>query len=491
MRILATILSILTLPPLSPAKEDHRNVLFIAIDDLNDWIGCLKTHPQVHITNIDRLADRGTLFTNAHCQAPICGPSRASLLSGLYPYTTGIYQQPTGLMNQDKEFFDGQLLPQYFARHGYKTIGAGKITHGYDTNRAFQKYGPKGSSGPKPKNGFRFDYHLPDVPWTGTQTDWGAFPESDDMMPDFKVATWAEEQLAKEHIKPFFLAVGFDRPHVPFYVPEKWFEAYPLYSLVLPEVKTDDLDDVPEIGRAVHEIPKYPKLAWLQANDNEQFKLAVQAYLACISFVDHQVGRVIDALDASPYAENTTIVLFSDHGYHLGEKDRISKHTLWEESTRVPLIVARAKREAKSDDAKIIHRTVGLIDIYPTLLELSHLPARSENEGLSLVTLMENPEAEWRDTTLTVYPRGGNALRSDYFRYIHYKDGSEELYDHRNDPNEWSNVASNPEYARQIKALQMQLPPSEAPYHPATRTAPINAWFKVHQEAELKPVKKK
>lgn len=485
MRTLVCFLCLLTLPVHSYTDDSHPNVLFIAIDDLNDWVGCLNTHPQVQTPNIDRLAKRGTLFTNAHCQAPICGPSRASLLSGLYPFTTGVYQQPTGAMNKDEEFFDGHLLPQYFAQNGYKTLGVGKITHGYDNDRAFQIYGPKGSAGPKPKKDFRFNYHLPDVPWTGTQTDWGAFPDTDEEMPDHRVADWTVEQLKKEHSKPFFLAAGFTRPHVPFYVPEKWFDAYPLDSLVLPEVRLDDLDDVPEIGRAVHDMPKYPKLAWLQENDNEQLKLAVQAYLACISFVDHQVGRVLDALDASPYADNTTIVLFSDHGYHLGEKDRISKHTLWEESTRVPLIVARAKSEFSKDDAKVVNRPVGLIDIYPTLIELSHLPVREANQGLSLVSIMENANADWRDAILTVYPRGGNALRSLRYRYIHYEDGSEEFYDHQSDPNEWTNLAADPEFMKPIIELRKQLPESEAPYHSATRASPINQWFKDHLNSQL------
>ena len=316
-----------------------------------------------------------------------------------------------------------------------------------------------------------------------TQTDWGAFPYTDEKMPDHQVATWAVEQLGKTHTKPFFLGAGFVRPHVPFYVPEKWFEAYPLDTLVLPEVKIDDLDDVPKTGRAVHDMPKYPKLGWLQENNNEQLKLAVQSYLACISFVDHQVGRVLDALDASPYADNTTIVLFSDHGYHLGEKDRISKHTLWEEATRVPLIVARAKSASRDNDAKTIARPVGLIDIYPTLLELSHLPTREANQGLSLVRLMEDPDTDWRDAILTVYPRGGNTLRSDRYRYIHYEDGSEEFYDHASDPNEWTNLAENPEYTKSIERLRTQLPESEAPYHSATRSSPINQWFKDHLSA--------
>ncbi|MEM9281774.1 MAG: sulfatase, partial [Verrucomicrobiota bacterium] len=340
MKVISLIAVVfLSWPSMLHAAPSQPNVLFIAIDDLNDWIGCLGEHPQVQTPNIDRLAARGTLFTNAHCQAPICGPSRASLLTGLYPWTNGVYQQPGKSLNDDTETFRGHLLPQYFEQHGYKTLGAGKITHGINHAQVFMEFGPRGSFGPKPENGFRFHYHLPDVPYSETQTDWGAFPDQDSEMPDHEIATWAVEQLGEKHEDPFFLAAGFFRPHVPFYVPQKWFEAYPLDTLVLPEVRIGDLDDVPEISRAIHELPKYPKLAWLQENDNEQLKLAVQAYLACISFVDHQVGRVLDALDASPYADNTTILLFSDHGYHLGEKDRISKQTLWEESTRVPLIV--------------------------------------------------------------------------------------------------------------------------------------------------------
>ena len=475
------LLALLLLLPSPLVAEDERpNVLFLAIDDLNDWVGCLGAHPQVKTPNIDRLAERGTLFTNAHCQAPICGPSRASLLSGLHPHVTGVYQQPTSGMNKDEKFFHRQLLPQYFRQHGYRTLGAGKITHGYSNDRAFEIYGPKGSSGPKPENGFRFHYHLPDVPYTGTQTDWGAFPENDQEMPDHKVASWAVKQLREEQESPFFLAVGFVRPHVPFYVPEKWFEDYPLDSLVLPEARIDDLEDVPETGRAIHELPKYPKLAWLQEDDDRQWKLCVQAYLACISFVDHQVGRVLDALDASPHADNTVIVLFSDHGYHLGEKDRVSKQTLWEESTRVPLIVVRPKSQASVEDARMVSRNVGLIDLYPTLLELCDLPVRKKNQGESLLRLMEDPDAEWREATLTAYPRGSYALRSDRYRYIRYEDGSEELYDHHSDPHEWTNLAGTGTSEELLESFRELLPKKEAPYHEATSPRPINAWFDTH-----------
>ncbi|MEK6237385.1 MAG: sulfatase, partial [Planctomycetales bacterium] len=460
--------------PILAADSPKPNVLFIAIDDLNDWVGCLGGHPQAKTPNIDRLAKRGMLFLNAHCQGPICGPSRASLLSGLYPHETGVYQQPGGAaMEKDAAHFRGRLLPEYFAQHGYETLAVGKITHGYPVAKAFGDYGGKfEGSGPKPPKGKRFNYHLPDVPWTGTQTDWGAFPESDDQMPDHKAADWGVRQLSQEHAKPFFLAVGFVRPHVPFYVPRKWFDAFPLDEIKTPPVRDDDLDDVPEIGRRIHELPKYPRLAWLQQNDGEQFRKCVQAYLACSMFVDHQVGRVLDALDQGPHADDTVIVLFSDHGYHLGEKDRVSKHSLWEESTRVPLIVAPSKKNAESaaSVAKRCSQPVGLIDLYPTIVDLCGLPAKTSNAGRSLVPLMKNPDSAWRFSVLTTYARGNHALRSKRYRYIRYEDGSEELYDHQRDPHEWKNLANRDEHAQRIARFREELPTKEAPYHKAVRS---------------------
>ena len=466
------------------AAPPKPNVLFIAIDDLNDWVGCLDGHPQARTPNIDQLAKRGTLFTNAHCQGPICGPSRASLLSGLYVHTTGVYLQPKGsAMEKDKEHFRGHLLPEYFAKHGYETLAVGKITHGYPVGTAFQKYGGKfEGSGPKPPAGKRFNYHLPDVPWTGTQTDWGAFPKSDHQMPDHKAADWAVDQLSRKHDKPFFLAVGFVRPHVPFYVPQKWFDGFPLEKIKLPQVRIDDLDDVPQIGRRLHELPKYPRLAWLQQNENQQFRKCVQAYLACSTFVDHQVGRVLEALEDSPHADNTVIVLFSDHGYHLGEKDRVSKHSLWEESTRIPLIVVPNKKNQQTTTSSVSHcsQPVGLIDIYPTLIEFCGLPAKSSNEGRSLVPLMRTPASDWRFSMLTTYARGNHTLRSRRYRYIRYEDASEELYDHQEDPYEWTNLAGQREHAELVARFRRELPAKEAPYHKATSVKPVNEWFQEH-----------
>ena len=274
------------------------------------------------------------------------------------------------------------------------------------------------------------------------------------------------------------MAVGFHRPHVPFYAPQEWFDMHPLENVIVPEIPVDDLSDVPEIGRLIHELPRYPDIDWLRANHEEQLRLCVQAYLACTTFVDAQVGRVLDALDRSPHADSTVVILFSDHGYHLGEKERVSKQGLWEESTRVPFIVATPNGQ----ESEKRHQPVGLIDIYPTLVDLCDLPKRPQNAGRSLVPLIENSGASWRHSIITTYAMNNHTLRSDRFRYIRYEDGSEELYDHFRDSNEWTNLANNPEYARELDAFRKNLPKDNAPYHPIVGSGPINPWFAEHYE---------
>ena len=469
------------------ADESRPNVLMIVVDDLNDWVGCLDGHPQAMTPNIDRLAKAGVLFGNAHCQGPICGPSRASIFSGFYPHTTGVYQQPaSNLLESDKKFFKGQLLPEYFSGNGYETFGVGKVTHGYRPETAFDHYGGKfDGSGPKPAKGERFNYFLPDVPYTGTQTDWGPFPDRDEAMPDYRSAAWASEVLNQEHDRPFFLAVGFNRPHVPWYVPEKWFAPFPLDKIVLPSIVNDDLGDVPKIGVEIHELPKYPSLEFLQANDNEQFKKCVQAYLACNYFVDHQVGKVLGALERSEYAENTLVILFSDHGYHLGEKARVSKHSLWEESTRVPFVILPPGNSElrKKVAGRSSLKPVELIDLYPTLTDMCGLPPKASNEGRSLVPLMEDPLMEWRFSALTTYARKNHSLRTERYRYIRYENGAEELYDHQFDPEEWENIAGDPDQAELIFRFRLELPRRDAKYHAATKKKPINSWFQGHLKA--------
>lgn len=482
-KLIALLALALTAINLSAAP---KNVLFICVDDLNDWVGCMGGHPQAKTPYMDALAARGTLFKNAHCQAPICGPSRASFLSGRYVHETGLYDQPRGKgkMIDDKENFGGQLLTEYFSQHGYETLAAGKITHGYPLKKAVDKAGSTGSSGPKPKGpkppddvrfNFRPDYSQP---YTGTQTDWAAFPDQDKKMPDHQTADWVIEELGRRHDKPFFMAVGFHRPHVPFYVPQKWFDLHPLDQVIVPEIKDDDLFDVPDIGIRVHELPRYPQLPWLRKNNDEQLRKCTQAYLACTTFVDAQVGRVVEALKKSAHAKNTIIVFFSDHGYHLGEKGRVSKHGLWEESIRVPLIIVEPGKEK----AQVCSRPVGLIDLYPTLLELCGLPKRKANSGRSLVPLLnepDNPDVPWRNSILTTYARGNHSLRSERFHYIRYQDGSEELYDHHNDPNEWRNLLGplSSWHGSVLAEFRSQLPKREAEYHAAVGYGAVNAWF--------------
>ncbi len=437
---------------LLPAAE-KPNVLFIAIDDLNDWLGCYETHPGTKTPNIDRLAKRGVVFTNAHCQTALCGPSRASMITGLLPTTTGIYNQ---LESKDLKRLGGgkddmRYLPQWFADNGYHTMGTGKITHNGCPDGAFQEYGKYGGFGPKPKERMVWKN-------TGTQTDWGAFPETDEQMPDHQHATWTIEKLGKKQERPFFLAVGFLRPHVPLHVPQKWFDMHPLESVTLPPYRADDLADVPELSKFAHEMPMMPTTEWVI--EHHEWKKAVQAYLACVSFVDAQVGRVLDALEESPHADNTIIVLWSDHGYHLGEKGRFAKHGLWREATRVPLIFAGpgiAENQRRD-------QPVGLIDMYPTLLDLCGLPEKQSNDGRSLKPLFGTENPAWPHPAITSWGYGNFAVSNETHAYLHWADGSEELYDISKDENEFDNLALSASTATLRKKLAASIPENPSPW---------------------------
>ena len=282
-------------------------------------------------------------------------------------------------------------------------------------------------------------------------------------MPDFQVASWAIEELEKQHDKPLFLAVGFWRPHVPLYAPKKWFDLFPIEGVIEPKIKEDDLDDLPAISKRVHAVPMMPRLDWMREQD--QIDDATQAYLACVAFVDHQVGRVLDALEKSAIADNTIVVLWSDHGYHLGEKHRWAKHGLWEEATKVPLIFSGLD----IPQSKQSNKPVGLIDLYPTLTQLAGLPTNDKNQGLSLTPLLQDPDRKWDRPILTTYSFGNHALRGERYRYIRYEDGSEEFYDHQTDPNEWTNLASQPGHEAALKRFRALLPTDEKPWYPDSR----------------------
>ena len=311
-----------------PTPAPRPNVLLIAIDDLNDWIGCLGGHPQAQTPHIDRLAEQGMLFSNAHCQSPVCNPSRVSLMSGLYPETTGIYfLRPS--FSASPVSATSTTMPVRFQAAGYRVTAAGKLFHSKENEQYFAYYaGSFGDYGPYPEQKLaslnRGDF------W-----DLGAYPANDQDLTDYQIAAWPTDQLTGASAEPFFLGVGFYRPHVPQYAPQRWFDLYRGEPLQLPAVRRDDLDDVPLYGQALTRRRSALTHDWVLAND--EWEPLVLSYLACVSFVDDQ-GKVLDALEASPAGANTFVVLFSDHGFHLGEKAHWAKRTLWEESTRYRFI---------------------------------------------------------------------------------------------------------------------------------------------------------
>ena len=436
----------LTCPGMTQAKE-HPNVLLISIDDLNDWIGCLGGHPQAKTPHLDALAKRGVLFSNAHCQAPVCNPSRASLMTSLYPETSGIYFLNPSI-KESPAANKATPLPVRFENEGYHVSGAGKLFHNKENKLYISNYaGSYGGFGPMPKKKISQPHGHP--LW-----DWGAFPDSNEKMPDHQIASWAANELKTLGTdKPFLLAVGFYRPHVPMFVPKEWYDLHPLDAIQLPEVRKDDLSDLSDYAINITRLKHVaPTQEWIESSG--EWKHAVQSYLASVSFVDSCVGTVLDALDNSPHKDNTIIVLFSDHGFHLGEKERWAKRSLWEDGTRVPMmVIAPGIKKGRSSK-----KPVGLIDLYPTLLSLTGLNPDPMHEGHSLLPLLKDPEAEWPHLARTSFGPGNVSLRSERYRYIRYVDGSEELYDHHKDPNEWTNLAQNPELQPVKEQLSLKLP---------------------------------
>ncbi len=429
-------------------EPERPNILLIAVDDLNDWIGALGGHPQAKTPHMDRLASRGVLFTNAQCQAPVCNPSRASIMTSLYPSTTGIYflnpditESPIASKNV--------VMPKRFQQEGYNVFAAGKLFHngkGINETHIPNYAGQFGGFGPMPEE--KISAYPGHPLW-----DWGAYPERDEQMPDYQIASWAEERLAEKQDQPFWMGIGFYRPHVPQFAPQKWFDLYPLESLQLPKTIASDLEDISSYGVSItREKHVSPTHDWVLEND--EWKPLVQSYLACVSFVDEQVGRVINALDNGDYGDNTYVVLFSDHGFHIGEKERHAKRSLWEDGSRVPMIIMGPG----IPEGKVCNKPVQLLDIYPTLLELSGLELDPKHEGNSLVPLLRNNEIEWPHYARTSFGPGNYAIISENYRFIQYKDGSEEFYDHENDPNEWYNEIDNQKYIETIGQHRAQVP---------------------------------
>lgn len=446
LAVLAGMVSVMVVPA-ARGSEEKPNVLFISIDDLNDWVGCLGGHPQARTPNIDRLAEQGVLFTRNYCAAPMCNPSRTALFLGRRPDTTEVFG------NQDEW---QKICPQYtsiaghFKNNGYYVAGCGKLFHQEKNTRPAEwdeYFGDFKQQIPKTK------HRISRRPRNGIQgmpgfMDWGPLDTDDENMSDMQVAVWAESFLQRNHEQPFFLGAGIFLPHLPLYAPRKYFDMYPLEEVQMPAVKEDDLDDIPPRGQMLATRDKWSKAVRESGKAREN----VQAYLACLSFVDVCVGRILDALENSPYADNTIVILWSDHGMQKGEKGCFSKFTLWERATRCPLMI----RLPDGVSGARCERTVNLIDLYPTLIELCDLLEVDGLDGQSLVPLLKDPSRAWNHPSVTIY-HGDRTARSEQWRYILYADGEEELYDHKRDSNEWKNLAGNPELESIRKRLKASL----------------------------------
>ena len=451
------ILALDVLCSISPGLETPDtppNVLFVAVDDLNDWIGVLSEglhgHPQTRTPNIDRLSQRGTLFANAHCAAPACNPSRVALMTGIRPSTSGVY------FNRDpwrRALPDAVTLPQHFMNNGYTALGAGKIYHGsFPDPASWNRYFPTKRK-QKPEDPAPNQRPVNGIPKTA-HFDWGPVDVADGAMGDAKVVDWVIQQLSHQHDRPFFLACGIYRPHLPWYVPRKYFEMFPLDNIQLPPTSQGDLEDLPPPAIKMAR----PRGDHARVVKHGQWRRAVQGYLASIAFADAQIGRLLDALDESQYAKNTIIVFWTDHGWHLGEKQHWRKFALWERATRTPVIIVAPESQAGSRcDAPI-----SLIDLYPTLIDLCDLPAAEALEGQTLVPLLRDPNTAWERPALTTHGPNNHTLRSREYRYIRYADGSEELYDHTDDPMEWKNLAIGTNHEHVKAKLQKWLPTTNA-----------------------------
>ena len=454
--VTAGVVAALSLPLAASGKGAEQsaklNVLMICIDDLNDWTGFLGGHPQAITPHMDALAGRGRSFANAHCAVPVCSASRACVMSGVAATTHGSYE--LGPKYEElPALTDIPTIQRYFKNNGYYTLSGGKVLHhGFNGRLAGaidRSLGRKRSPRPKKPMSRPSD-------WSGAW-DWGAYPENDAEMADVQLAKKAAEALQEDFDQPFFMSVGFFRPHVPLFVPPRWFALYDTESFTLPRNPKSDLDDLPKNFLGINDYAAAPTHA--QVVEHGRQRSLTHAYLASISFVDHCVGTVLDALKSSPHAENTLIVLWSDHGFHLGEKQHWAKRTLWEESTRVPLLFAGPGIKP----GKACQEPASLLDIYPTLVQLCKLPANPHLEGLSLVPQLSDPATRRDRPAITSSYFGNHSIRSRDWRLIVYGDGAEELYDHRNDPDEFHNLVNDPAHKVTRTQFAKWLPKEAAP----------------------------
>jgi arylsulfatase A-like enzyme len=388
-------------------------------------------------------------------------------MTGLRPSTTGIYGFiDDNLVKETNEATRKTVfMHQYFKDSGYYTMGIGKIFHEHAPDGLLDESGGRVNGfGPSPAQPFHWKKK-------GTSTDWGAFPEKDEQMPDYLSAQWAVERLNRTYDKPFFLTVGFLRPHVPWYVPQKWFDLYNPDKLTLPPYLKADREDLPAIALDIDELSMMPTTEW--AIENKQWKNIMQGYLASLSFVDHYIGEVLNALEKSPHAKNTIVVLWSDHGYRLGEKGTFAKVCLWDRATKAPLIFSGPGIPQNTK----IDAPVELFSIYPTLTDLCGLNSAKNLEARSLYPLLKQPKAKWFHPALSTWGRNNHTVKTREYRYIRYEDGTEELYLVKKDPNEWENVAYQKKYEKVKEELKQFLPTTNVKWAAASQYN-VNDYFR-------------
>lgn len=464
--------------------EQKSNVLFITVDDLNDWLGITKAHPLIKTPNLDRFFESSVYFSNAHCATPICQASRNAMLTGLAPSTTGWYSNyDQKTYEENNQISTTPHLSEWMKTNGYYTMAAGKIYHrgisdikedllwnesisvddwNWEKPDYFEQMGVNYDKRfqPFPENGGRILSELGIK--SGFSLTGGPAPAEElplGKMHDEFITDWAMEKLKESRDEPFYLAIGYHRPHVPYTAPAKFFDLYPLEDIELPNIPDDEYADVPIIAKAmaVGLIPGGDHAAVMKLGD-QYWKELIQAYLACITFIDHEVGRLLSELESSGLDENTIVILVSDHGQNLGEKKNWRKMCLWEESTKVPMAIRVPGKTTGTQN----NSPASLLDVYPTLMDLTDLNKPDHLMGKSLAPFIENPGESSEVPVVTTWLYKNHSVCSQRYRYTLYRDGGEEFFDHEKDPDEHQNQIGNAEYSEQIQGHKKYLPEIDA-----------------------------
>jgi arylsulfatase A-like enzyme len=451
--IALAFIAVAMLPGCSSEKKTdllkHPNVLFISLDDMNDWVRPLAGHDQSITPSLDQFARTGVNFTRNYAPSPGCNPSRSATLTGLHTYTSGMYSNYQDWRNVPV-LQQVQTIGQHFRSSGYYTAGAGKIFH-YDQvdSLGWDDYYPSILE-PMPDDNFpeQRPANMPPFKYMYNMFDWGPLTISDEETGDYESVKYIIDQLQRSHDKPFFLAAGIYRPHLPWHVPQKYFDRFPLESIEKPRVLDDDISDLGPVARElIARGGNYHK----HVVEAGQWDKAVQGYLASISFADEMVGRLLQALEESPYADNTIVVIWSDHGWQLGEKMHWRKFALWENVIRTVMMIRVPEGLEKMPDGSAqgaaTSNLTSLLDIYPTLADLCNLSERNDFDGVNLTTMLSNPVEKVSRPVISTYDYGSYSVRYENWHYIRYIDDSEELYDLNADPEEWRNLADDESYA--------------------------------------------